>query len=148
MTNVDELLNENKNNVRETLIAARNISNRLDTSSIELEQSIRRINQLVQSDTIGEILAGARDVAVKLRESDIQKLILDMGKVAQQTNQLLLQLNQDLDQGSQEFIEGMMLLRSTLENLEEASQMINDDPSILIRGTKIKDEPDKHLTDD
>jgi len=148
ISTIDTVLSENREDVRATLTAAKVISDRIDSSTVDLQRMIYRINTLVESDTIGEILAGARDVAIKLREANITKLIEEMGQVAQQTNQLLLQLDQDLDQGSQEFVESLMLLRSTLENLNEASQMINNDPSILLRGTKVKDEPDKHLTND
>jgi phospholipid/cholesterol/gamma-HCH transport system substrate-binding protein len=144
---IDKVLEENVDDINTTIRNAGAISARLDTGSVLVMESIVRINNLVNSDTIDQILGSAKEVAVKLQESNLKGLIEEMGQVVKQTNQLLIKINRDVDQGSEDFIVSLELLKATLHNLEEVSRKINQDPSLLIRGSETKDLPDQNLKD-
>jgi len=58
---------------------------------------------------------------------------------------LLYKVDQELDMNSQGLTESVRLLRATLLNLEETSNTINSDPSVLLRGLDNKDLPDRRL---
>jgi hypothetical protein len=62
-----------------------------------------------------------------------------------QTRVLLYKIDQELDMNSRDFNESVELLRVTLSNLEETSNKINSDPSILVRGIGDKKIPDRRL---
>ncbi len=144
---IDKVLEENVDEINTTIRNAGTISARLDTGSVLVMESIVRINKLVNSDTIDQILGSAKEIAVRLQESNLKGLIEELGQVAKQTNQLLLKINRDVDQGSEDFIISLELLKATLHNLEEVSRKINQDPSLLIRGSETKDLPDQNLKD-
>jgi hypothetical protein len=72
-------------------------------------------------------------------------LIQNIGELSNQTRMLVYNIDQVLDVNSPEFTESLRLLRITLSNLEETSNKINSDPSILIRGFDDKRIPDKRL---
>jgi hypothetical protein len=57
----------------------------------------------------------------------------------------LIKLETETDKGSQDIEENLRLLKQTLQNLEDLSRKINTDPSILVRGQRAKDNPDKKL---
>jgi ABC-type transporter Mla subunit MlaD len=145
VTRLDSALQGNMGDIRATVQNARMISSRLDSSTQLVAESVSRVNQLIKSDTIDQILGGARDVAIKLKQSNLEGLIEDMGRAVRQTNLLLVKLNRDIDLGSDDFIVSLELLRTTLRNLEEASRKINRDPSLLLRGSETKGLPDQDL---
>jgi phospholipid/cholesterol/gamma-HCH transport system substrate-binding protein len=148
LSEVDRVLAENRPELKATLLAARSATERLNETSLVLHATVGRVNQLVMSDTLGDILGNAREVSEALRKADLQGLIGELGAAARQTSDLLLLLGEDLNRNSRELSGTLSTLRITLENLEEASRVINRDPSVLLRGVRYKDTPDKMLRHD
>jgi len=110
-----------------------------------LERSAKEIHRLTVSDTLGQILANVQQVTVELREANIVMLINQLAELVAETNRLLNAVDRDMERGSKDFFVGLRRLRSTLKYLEETSRMINEDPSILIRGASLDEIPDDNL---
>ena len=144
---LDTLFAENRRQVRETLTAARVIASRLDTTSRYLTAATGQINRIVSSDTLGQILAGASDITRELQEADLVTLIRQLGEVVDRTNRLLVQMDQDFNRGSRDFATSMRKLEAALSNTVEATRLIRQDPSSLVRGTSIKNPPDDELAE-
>lgn len=142
---IDTIVSENRKDIRESITPMKSISKRLDESTKLLQTTMETIHLRMESDTIDDILTNIRDLSAKLKETDLQELIGNIATVADQSRQLLLKADNELDRNSQDFTESLNLLRSTLENLNKASMKINNDPSLLIRGTNTKDAPDQYL---
>ncbi len=142
---IDTIVSENRKDIRESITPMKSISQRLDESTRLLQTTMETIHLRMESDTIDDILTNIRDLSVKLKETDLQELIGNIATVADQSRQLLLKADNELDRNSQDFTESLHLLRSTLENLNKASMKINNNPSLLIRGTNTKDAPDQYL---
>jgi phospholipid/cholesterol/gamma-HCH transport system substrate-binding protein len=142
---IDTVIRENRSGLRETIGTARNIAQKLDTSSRTLNEALGSINRIVQGDTLNMILSNAHDISSQVRQADLKTLIENLAEVSEQTRILLSRIDQEMDMNSREFNESINLLRVTLSNLEEASAKINSDPSLLLRGPGDKDIPDKRL---
>ncbi|WP_430814031.1 MlaD family protein [Carboxylicivirga sp. RSCT41] len=145
LINMDSLIIENRSDIRKAIIPLKDISYRLDETSRLLLSTIETVHSKAQSETIDQIFANIRDVSMKLNEADFKTLVADIGAIANQIELLLSKMDNDLDRGSQDFSESLQLLRLTLENLNQAAIKINNDPSILIRGTSQKNTPDNQL---
>ncbi len=145
ITTVDSIILENRTDLRNTLVPLKNVSERLDKSSKLLLTSMETINAKVESDTLDQILGNIRDASLKLKETDFKDMVDNIASIAQQTQSLIYKIDNDLDKSSKDFSESLHLLRLTLENLNEASVKINNDPSILIRGSNTKNLPDNNL---
>jgi phospholipid/cholesterol/gamma-HCH transport system substrate-binding protein len=146
LSKVDSIVDDNRSDIRRTVTDAREVSETLKRSSESLQETVNYVNRVVKGDTLGDILVNFRDVSLKLREARVGEMIENIAGVASQTQDLLLKVDSDLNRSSQDFSESLRLLKITLENLAEASRKINDDPSILIRGTNPKNTPDQDLT--
>lgn len=142
---MDGVLTENRDQVREIVLTAREATVRLDSTSRSLQAAARVVRGIVASDTVAQILAGARDISVRLKEVNFQQLIRELGEVVDRTNRLLVRINHDVERGSVDFLTSMRQLRSALENLNQVSLAVQEDPSVLIRGTTVKNAPDQHL---
>ncbi len=142
---IKDVVIENREDLRQSVISAHSLTGRLDSTAIEFMEASHRINDLMQGDTIGEILGNIRDISLTLRETDLASLIENLASTAAQTQEMLVKIDGDIDRGSKDLNDNLMLLKQTLENLHEASRKVNTDPSVLIRGQRARDIPDKRL---
>jgi phospholipid/cholesterol/gamma-HCH transport system substrate-binding protein len=143
--NINLILEENRKDFRSTIKNTNLTMARLDTMSYLLQASIDEIHQLTTGDTLKQIVENVREVTEKLRESDIVSLVHRLDELVERVNYLLIAVDHDLERGSKDFIKSIQRLKSTLIYLDETSRLINEDPSILIRGTSIEDAPDDDL---
>ncbi len=142
---IDTLIKENKTAINETIQSADLAVSNFKQSSQTLKLAINNINNLIQSDTIRQIAGDAHDILQQLKETDLKLFIHNLADVTDQTRKLLYKLDQNLDMDSRELTESIRLLRITLSNLEKTSNLINTDPSILIRGIREKNIPDRKV---
>ncbi|MDG5798827.1 MlaD family protein [Marinilabiliaceae bacterium ANBcel2] len=142
---IDSLVENNSKNVTETITSAKDITQIVQKTSKNLYETSETINQGLNNDTLNIIMTNIFELSEKLKETEINRLIEDIGGVAAQTHQLLIRLDDDINRGSRDLVESQKLLKETLHNLNEASRKINSDPSILIRGASPKGIPDDEL---
>ncbi len=142
---VTKLLNENSQNLSITLTHTASLAQQADSLTQVLLVTSRQISSVLAGDTLKEILGNTRDFTRRLKEADLANLIVNLGKLIDQTNRLLSDIDVNLERSSEDFIIAVRNLRSTLENLNEVSRMVQEDPSVLIRGSSIKDSPDQLL---
>jgi phospholipid/cholesterol/gamma-HCH transport system substrate-binding protein len=146
ISRLDTVIVHNKDELRSTVMAANKISESILKSSQVMEGTVASIDRMVRSDSITDILGNAREISEALKESDITRLIEDLAGVVQRTQNLLLKVDDDINKGTQGFVESQELLKMTLQNLEEASRKINNNPSLLIRKSKNKNIPDDEFS--
>jgi len=139
------VVEENRDDLRQTISATNQMAGRLDTTSVEIMAAGKQFNTLMQSDTLGEILGNLRDISVTLRETNLNGLIENLALTTAQTREMLVRLDHDVERSSRELSDNLLLLEQTLQNLEEASRKVNTDPSVLLRGQRAKDIPDRRL---
>lgn len=142
---LDTIIDNNQSDVRNTIRNANKISENVLESTIAFESTMEKINRLIESDSITDIIGNTRAISQKLNESDIIRLIDELAGVVARTQELLIKVDDDINQGTRGFVESQKLLKSTLRNLDEASRKINNNPSLLIRKSKTKNLPDGQL---
>lgn len=144
---LDEVISENKDDFSSTITSASKISESILASSQKMENAVEEIDIMLRSDSIKDIIGNARDISIKLKKSNITQLIDDLASVVSNTQELLLKVDDDINDGTRGFVESQKLLKSTLQNLDEASRKINNNPSVLIRKSKPNNLPDERLKD-
>jgi phospholipid/cholesterol/gamma-HCH transport system substrate-binding protein len=142
---VKEVVTENRSDIRQTFQQTNQITGSLEQTSDKLYAATSKFNELMQSDTLGEILGNLKEISLTLRETRLKELIENFAAATLQTQQLIEKLESELDSGSKDLEENFKLLKSTLENLEELTRKLNAEPSLLIRGRDAKNGPDKRL---
>jgi phospholipid/cholesterol/gamma-HCH transport system substrate-binding protein len=142
---VNDVIVENREDLRGSIQRTTTITEQLDSTAGQLHSAIAQFNHIMQGEAIEEVLGNMRDISVTLREANLRELIENLAVTAAQTQALLIKLDADLDRGSQDLSENLIILKHTLENLHETSRRISNDPSVLIRGQRARDIPDRRL---
>ncbi|MEJ2634938.1 MAG: MlaD family protein [Calditrichia bacterium] len=143
--NMNQILSENRENLKSTILISTRAAAQLDSMSARLNFTSRRLEQIVSSDTVRDILVNTHDISMQLKKANLVDLIRQMGTMIERTNVILSQVDSDLSEGSDTFNQSMEKLQESLENLDAATRLISQDPSVLIRGTKPAEIPDKNL---
>lgn len=145
---LDEIISENRQDIRQTMMTVNKVSDGLDKTSDELYMAVARFNHIMQGDTISEILGNFREISLTLRETNLNELIESLAKATEETQNLLLRVGDDIDRGAESLTDNLLLLQETLFNLNEASRKISSNPSTLVRRPRLDDAADKMLDED
>ena len=54
-------------------------------------------------------------------------------------------MDRDIELGNRDFLTSLQELKSTLDNLNEVSRILKEDPSVVIYGSDVDDIPDDDL---
>ncbi len=144
----DNVIDDNKAEIRETVIAINELSTQLGKTSRNLDNAVLRVNEIIYSDTVEQVLGNLRDISLAMKEANLKKLIENFAELTEQSQRLLANIDDDLDRSSQDITENLHLLKITLENLSETSRLLNENPSLLLRTRKETKSPDSRLLDD
>ncbi len=147
LVNINEVVDENRDDVRQTLTTINKISSKLDKTSERLYFAMSRFNDIMQGDTLSEVLGNFRDISLTLKETQLNELIEELANATRETQLLMLRVGDDIDRGTQSLTENLMLLQGTLINLNDASRKISTNPSVLVRRPRIEGTPDSFLDD-
>ncbi len=145
LANINDILDENRDDVRQTLTTINNISQELDKTSDQLFFAMSRFNDIMQGDTLSEVLGNFRDISLTLKETQLNELIEELANATRETQQMLLRVGDDIDRGTESITENLMLLQGTLINLNDVSRKISTNPSVLVRRPRIEGTPDRLL---
>ena len=143
--NLNSLILENRTNITETIRLSKKVGSRLDSLTTEFNLIAASMRDILTSDTLHAILSNAGEISFKMKQANILGLIEKLGELVERTNKILARADLDLNQGSEAFRRSIFRLDETIANIQEVSRMLNQDPSILFRGAKFKNLPDKEV---
>ncbi|MBN2425622.1 MAG: MCE family protein [Calditrichaceae bacterium] len=139
------LLSENKSRITNTLKNIDTISNDMVYAARDINQSLEVLGETVQSDSFRLALKSMTRFANRLGSSDMDKLIGDLSKTVERTNGLLNQAEFILRENRDNFYRSMQELNQTIDYLNNAARQIDEDPSVLIGGSRPDNPPDDKL---
>ncbi len=145
ITRFDEMISENRQDIREATSAINSLASRLDNTSQDLAAGMEKLNEIMQGEDIAEVLGNLREISLSIRDANMKELIENLAEATLQTQSLLVRLDADFDESTRYLHENLVLLQHTLENINSAARKINTDPSVLIRGQSSRNTPDQNL---
>jgi phospholipid/cholesterol/gamma-HCH transport system substrate-binding protein len=145
ISKLDTVIYENRKQFQNTMASAEEMGYSLVNAGKTLDSVMLRINSFTRSDTIDQIMFNIKEISETINQSDLELLIKELTNLSSETANMVEHLDRDLNKGSEQLIENLEILRRTLENINEASRKINNNPSVLIKGRKMKNIPDNHL---
>ena len=141
----DTILRENRQELGDIITQARVTGARLDTITQFLVPKNVKMKQVSLADTLNDILSNINNVTNSLKTANMGQVLEELAVTLERTNGILNIMDHDLERGRDNLFISLRKLRSTLEYLDETARMVNEDPSILLRGTEYEDLPDDEL---
>ncbi len=107
-------------------------------ASRETEELVRSVRKQVESEDLRVTLENARFASAQMRATldslDVVGTATAMRELMANTNQLVLRSDLLVLKAREDLLASLERLEQTLDNMQEASYIIRDNPSVLIRG--------------
>ncbi|HNW59899.1 MAG TPA: MlaD family protein [bacterium] len=136
-----------KNNTPFTHIMAdgEEITGELKESAVSAKFAMKRIRGYAESDSVREIIGNLARLSRTLKDADLLKIVQDLSTTLDRTNAMLKEMGRRYTESQEDVTATLKATQETLDNLNEFSRQISEDPSILLRGGKPKGIPDYQL---
>jgi phospholipid/cholesterol/gamma-HCH transport system substrate-binding protein len=136
LTNVDIVVNENVSAVNSTMKQIEKISFELKDITVSLNEITAKLNETIQEGHLDRIVANADSVMTIAAAIDIQKIATELQDAIHQTNVTLTNIDATHLESRQDILDLIDSLIETIDNLNEFSRMLTEDPTILIRSRR------------
>lgn len=145
INNINTMVLENRKNLNEGIASGRSVLAKLDTISSSIQHTTLALKEIVETDTVKQIVANVHALSENLKAAKLAALVDRLSEAVESTNRVLIALDRDMEHGSKDFFISVKKLKSTINYLNETTRMLNEDPSILIHGVEVEDIPDDNL---
>jgi phospholipid/cholesterol/gamma-HCH transport system substrate-binding protein len=142
LTELYDLLQKNNQAMTNTLANAEVISVDLRETAGLARRTMGNVRSLSRSDSLRQILGNFAEFSQTLKEADLVRLILELNQTLDRSNRMLAEVEKSFARSHEDVVETITAARETIDNLNQFSRLISEDPSILLRGGKAKDAPD------
>ncbi len=138
--------------LQETRPRLNRIMGNLDTSMVNLAQASKstrltldKVASVVHSDTFRATMRNIAEVAEKLNKANIYNLDEQLNFAVDRLNNLLEQMDMLVRMNSVRLNQTMEQLNEMVRYLNSAARQIDENPSVLISGSKPENPPDEKL---
>ncbi len=110
-----------------------NLLSNLETVSLSAINAVEKIEKTVHSQDIELILANTSKFTEELAATDIQGVVTDMKDAIEQANKTFTQVDLMVSRSRRDILLSLETLKQTIDNLEEFSRQLSEDPSLILR---------------
>ncbi len=145
ITNLDNILTENRSTLEGTMRNLELISGdvakftnvldaKLDTLVTATTQSISSVNKILTSGSIDNIITNLDTISTDLAGADLDVLASSLNSSIVRLESMMNTVDNTVVRSRRDILEILDSAREAMENLNEFSKQINDNPTILLRG--------------
>lgn len=136
LASVDTILIDNQKPINNVIV-------NLDSTTTELTKVLKttnsmlnRINLIVQSSQIDSTITNLADFSSELSHVELADLVTELNSTVRQINHTVQKIDITFTQNQQNIVETLESLRDAAEYLEEFSERITEDPTLLLRSQR------------
>lgn len=141
--NVNSLIATNEENINQIVVDAKNVLAKADSSMEKIESSIANVEKTIEQiatphnvNQVTTILDSASslvsNISTRTSDEELGVTMQHVDKLVSDTNVTVLRLRSDLDRIVEE-------LETSIENINEFTQILVENPSVLIQGRTEKE---------
>lgn len=142
---LDDILSENRSTLEGTMKNLELISGdvakftnvldaKLDTLVTAATQSISSVNKILSSGSINNIITNLDTISTDLADADLDVLVSSLNNSVIRLESMMSTVDNTVVRSRRDIFEILDSAREAMENLNEFSKQINDNPTILLRG--------------
>jgi len=143
--NLDAILTENRSTLEGTMHNLELISGdvakftnvlevKLDTLVTATTQSITALNNILNSSSINNIITNLDTISTDLAEADLNLLVTSLNNSVIRFESMITNVDNTVIRSRRDVLDILDSAREAMENLNDFTKQINDNPTILLRG--------------
>lgn len=134
MSNLNNLISTNQLLIENSLENMNELSANLNKTAISLDKTIQSLNQVLVSENLNNTVANIDTISSNLKGVKFAELSGEMAKTLVQMNKTMKTINTTVQKSQDDIIESTESLRRSLQNFDEFTRIIKENPSAIIRG--------------
>lgn len=131
----NNLMANNQNNIIGTLKNVASISAKLDTFILVSNQTLQDIQQITRSPKLMATVDHVESISGELAAANLSGLIQKLASAIEQTDRTFTHLDMTLLKSRHDILSSTEILRESLENFNEFTRLISENPSLLLRSS-------------
>ncbi|KAA3600070.1 MAG: MCE family protein [Calditrichaeota bacterium] len=139
MSNLNNLISTNQIMVENSLENMNELSTNLNQTAISLDQTIQSLNRILISENLNNTFANLDTISSNIKEVRFAELSEEMQNTLVQMNKTMKTINSTVQKSQADIIESTESLRRSLQNFDEFTRIIKENPSAIIRGVSSGD---------
>lgn len=112
---------------------------RIANTAENLELASARIRELSESEALDRVIANLDTTVTDFRNAELGAAIADLRVMLNQAQSTLSHFDLTLLKGRHDILSSLEILRESLDSFNEFTRLISEDPSLLLRGTKVEE---------
>ncbi len=145
ITHLNRMLGRNERSIRSSLKNLDSTLYYLAATGRSAQHAADRVDFFVSSDSFKTTLTNIAQIADKLNKANIYNLDEQLNLAVDKINHILSQMDIIISMNLSKFNQSMQMLNDAIESLNHAAQQIDENPAILLKGTKPENPPDEKL---
>lgn len=126
--------NRNRENIATLIEQSASAMSNLNRTALLLDQTIQSLNRILVSENLNNTVANFDTISSNLKEIQFGELSLEMQNTLVQMNKMVKTINTTVQKSQPDIIESTESLRRILQNLDEFTRAIKENPSTIWRG--------------
>jgi len=136
LTNVDSLINDNRQPVNAMIQNINMMISELGNTTNYLKSTIAKIDSIIQSGKLEDIISNADIITTDMAEADIKQTITNLNEMIKQVDTAVTHIDATHLESRQDILDMVETLKETIDYLNDFSRQISEDPSLLLRTRK------------
>lgn len=136
ITNVDEMVYENKNSVNNIVSNFDDASKEITTLTKSATESVENLNKILEGEEIQGILSNLDKSSSEISKVDLHLLLQDTHNAIKDLNDTVDEIGATHLRSRQDIVDTIESLNETIDYLNEFSRQISEDPSLLLRSRR------------
>ena len=133
----NDLMNDNRRQIGESFRNLASMTKSLAGAAASLHATMDSVNALLTGGELRGALSDLRSTSRALRlqmDGPVPQLLANLSRMAGNIDTTFMRLDRTVMQGRRDFLDSMQDLQETMLNVRQATELIRENPSILIRG--------------
>ena len=135
--NANDLVNDNRRQIDESFGNLAAMTKSLAGAAAALHATMDSVNTLLSDGQLRGTLSDLRSTSRALQlqmDGPVPQLLANLSRMAGNIDTTFIRLDRTVMQGRRNFLDSMQDLQETMLNVRQLSELIRENPSILIRG--------------
>ncbi|HPN33595.1 MAG TPA: MlaD family protein [bacterium] len=142
---LNSLLQRNRPAIDTTMNNAMTFSSDARQIALLTKRTMMRVDEIAESDSLRRILSNLVEITESIKKADIVELMHELNATLERSNRMLRDAETMFIKSRADMLDIVGSFKETSDNLNQLTRMLNEDPSILVRGVKPKNPPDDKL---
>ncbi len=143
LKSLNTILAQNQSNISGIIANFERLTGKVDTLVQLSNRTVTRVNKILASPQVDQTLKNIHHISQDLEQAQIAALLAELTATIQEAHKTFTHIDLTLLKSRYDLLSSIETLKESMENFNEFSRLISENPSLLIYRSKQEEIPEK-----